>query len=132
MNPSSSRATREVVLNHDSNLRFRRGGAWAYSPGNAQYASRHAGFLWNRNHEVGVRLVEGVQEEADPPSRSTSARWLRGSSWYNSRALSPVPYRFNRGRGNSPHDFGGFRLVEETDPPSRSYRGDRFNRGVLP
>jgi len=110
----SSRATREVVLNHDPNLRFRRGGAWAYSPGNARYASRHSGFLWNRHHEVGFRLVEEVQEEVNPPSGPTSPRRnLRGSSWFNGGALSPVPYRFNRWPYHSARDFG-FRLVEET------------------
>lgn len=115
MNPFfGSRATREVVLTHDPNLRFRRGGAWAYSPGNARYASRHSGFLLHRNHEVGFRLVEEVQEEVNPPSGPTSPRRnLRGSSWFNGGALSPVPYRFNRWPYHSARDFG-FRLVEET------------------
>jgi formylglycine-generating enzyme required for sulfatase activity len=83
-------------------------GSWFYS--HARVAHRYYNLPEHSCHNLGVRLVEEV-EEVDPPSGSN--RVDRGGSWYSVAANARVAFRNYNSPGDRYQDLG-VRLVEET------------------
>jgi hypothetical protein len=93
--------------------RFFRGSYWSTYPPNARVATRYPKEPDFYFCLLGVRLVEEVVEEADPPSESYQGdRVYRGGSWDYDIPDAGVTDRYDLSPGECLLDLG-FRLVEE-------------------
>jgi formylglycine-generating enzyme required for sulfatase activity len=91
--------------------RVNRGGSWWYKyPEGARVALRSSHAPGNRHNNLGVRLVEEVEEELTP--ESGSGRVGRGGGWDYGPQYARVAIRDYIAPGIRSHDLG-VRLVEE-------------------
>ena len=91
---------------NDKSVRVRRGGSWRYDPLSARVAIRYNNSPGNRYSDIGIRLVEVVEDQEPVLSP------FRGSSSFESSNKARTFYSSGSRTLRTPV---GIRLVEVTD-----------------